>query len=80
MTKNHKLLKCVVVGDGGVGKTSLSNVYSYDSFEYFPTCKSTFTKKMVIGDSIREFELRDTPGQDEYAILRHASYYATVST
>ena len=80
MTKGT--LKCVVVGDGGVGKTCLLSVYANDEFpkEYVPTIRDNFRMHLQVGDSMRELELYDTAGQEGYSKLRPLSYPGTVST
>ena len=78
---NKKTLKCVVVGDGGVGKTCLLSVYAQDTFPeiYVPTIRDNFRMNVLINDSMRELELYDTAGQEDYAKLRPLSYPGTVS-
>jgi Ras-related C3 botulinum toxin substrate 1 len=73
-------LKCVVVGDGAVGKTCLLWVYQKDEFpqEYVPT---VFTNSVVSnleykGKSVH-MSLWDTAGQEEYDRLRPLSYPGT---
>ena len=80
---NRKALKCVVVGDGGVGKTTLLRVYVHDVFPEpkYVHCHlgdAEFCKNMLINDVQYEFELCDTKSQDEYSILRTVNYPQTV--
>ena len=76
-----KPLKCVVVGDSGVGKTCLLTVYAQSHFPetYVPTIRDNFIMKVVSGDQVYELELFDTAGQEEYEKLRPLSYQGTVS-
>ena len=76
-----KPLKCVVVGDSGVGKTCLLTVYAQSHFPetYVPTIRDNFIMKVVSGDQVYELELFDTAGQEEYEKLRPLSYPGTVS-
>ena len=45
-------VKCVVIGDGGVGKTSLLITYVYGKFpsQYLPTVFDTYTKEVKIDE------------------------------
>ena len=76
-----KPLKCVVVGDSGVGKTCLLTVYAQNHFPetYVPTIRDNFVMKVLSGDTVYELELFDTAGQEEYEKLRPLSYPGTVS-
>ena len=76
-----KPIKCVVVGDGGTGKTCLLTVYAQNHFpeEYVPTIRDNFTMKVLCGDgTVSDLELFDTAGQEEYDKLRPLSYPNTV--
>lgn len=77
-----KPLKCVVVGDSGVGKTCLLTVYAQSHFPetYVPTIRDNFVMKVLSGNTVYELELFDTAGQEEYEKLRPLSYPGTVST
>ena len=69
-------IKCVVVGDGGVGKTCLLITYSKDEFpsEYVPTIFDNYSVKVQIAEETYTLELFDTAGQEEYDRLRPLSY------
>ncbi|OHT12705.1 small GTP-binding protein [Tritrichomonas foetus] len=69
---NHKP-KLVVVGDGGVGKTSIVVRYTRDQFtqEYEPTLAENYTTRIQVDDdTVIEIEIADTAGQDDFKALR----------
>ncbi|KAK7477719.1 hypothetical protein BaRGS_00031007 [Batillaria attramentaria] len=72
-------IKCVVVGDGGVGKTSMLLRYVNDDFltEYMPTCFDSYSVPLDLGDKQGSLVLIDTAGQETYDRLRTLSYYNT---
>lgn len=76
MSKN---VKCVVVGDGTVGKTSLLLSYTQNRFpvEYVPTIFENFTTGVEVDGTPFHLSLWDTAGQEEYARLRYLSYPET---
>ncbi|GFO13254.1 cell division control protein 42 homolog [Plakobranchus ocellatus] len=71
--------KCVVVGDGGVGKTSMLVRFVQGDFftEYQPTDFDSFTVSMALGDEWMPctMTLVDTAGQETYDRLRTLTYH-----
>lgn len=68
----RNLYKIVVLGDGGVGKTSLTIQLCLDQFveTYDPTIEDSYRKQLVLDDEACVFEILDTAGQEEYTSLR----------
>ncbi|KAL6338721.1 hypothetical protein AAG906_023870 [Vitis piasezkii] len=71
------LLKVIVLGDSGVGKTSLMNQYVYKKFsqQYKATIGADFvTKELQIDDKLVTLQLWDTAGQERFQSLGSAFY------
>jgi len=62
----------VVVGAGGVGKSSLTNQLINDYFpdEYDPTIEDLYRKQLVIDKKACLLDILDTAGQKEYSSMR----------
>ena len=77
--KEVKTCKVVLIGDSGVGKTSITSFYIYEKFdnEITSTTAASFVTKNVRFDEYNgsiKFEIWDTAGQEMYRSLAKFFY------
>ncbi|XP_076316714.1 cell division control protein 42 homolog [Tachypleus tridentatus] len=69
-------VKCVLIGDGAVGKTSLVVSYTIDKYpsEYVPTAFDNYSAVVTVDNLPVRLQLCDTAGQDDFNSLRPLCY------
>ncbi|XP_037399624.1 rho-related GTP-binding protein RhoU [Pygocentrus nattereri] len=73
----ERRLKCVLVGDGAVGKTSLIVSYTTNGYpsEYIPTAIDHFSARVAVDGRPVQLQLCDMAGQVEFERLRPLCYH-----
>ncbi|CAF3213757.1 unnamed protein product [Rotaria socialis] len=75
----NKTIKCVCVGDGCVGKTSMLISYTTNTFpqSYVPTVFDNYSVTVMINNEPCTLALFDTAGQTGFELMRAFSYTNT---
>eukprot|EP01135_Chromosphaera_perkinsii_P006594 Nk52_evm19s553 gene=Nk52_evmTU19s553 len=76
-SRKKMLLKVIILGDSGVGKTSLMNQYVNKKFsnQYKATIGADFlTKEVAVDDRLVTMQIWDTAGQERFQSLGVAFY------
>lgn len=72
-------VKCVLVGDGSIGKTSLVVSYTTNGYpvEYVPTAFDNYSVVVRVDSKPIKLQICDTAGQDDFDSLRPLCYPQT---
>lgn len=82
MHRKKVLLKVIILGESGVGKTALMNQYVNKRFSssYKATIGADFlTKEVMIGDKLITLQIWDTAGQERFQSLGVAQAHSVLS-
>ncbi|KAL3277095.1 hypothetical protein HHI36_012453 [Cryptolaemus montrouzieri] len=77
MSLKDKKIRITVVGDGGIGKTSMLIAYkdkTFDDSQYTPTVFDVYSMTVPINNENCTVILSDTAGQEEFDKLRKFAY------
>ncbi|XP_045467745.1 ras-like GTP-binding protein RhoL [Harmonia axyridis] len=77
MSLKDKKIRITVVGDGGIGKTSMLIAYkdkTFDDSQYIPTVFDVYSMTVPINQEDYTIILSDTAGQEEFDKLRKFAY------
>lgn len=74
-----RTVKCSVVGDESVGKTSMIITYATKRFpmDFLPTVSDNYAVNFIGNKELCQLSLFDTAGQEEYDYLRTQTYPGT---
>ncbi|KAF7487997.1 Rho-related GTP-binding protein RhoU [Sarcoptes scabiei] len=74
--KKMKRLKCVLIGNDRIGKTSLIVSYTTNGYpsDYIPTAFDTYSVLVTIDNKPCQLQLCDTAGQDDFDSIRPLCY------
>ncbi|KAL9647544.1 hypothetical protein ABK040_006900 [Willaertia magna] len=69
---NYCEMKIAIVGEGGVGKSSITIRYQRNVFleEYDPTIEDHYRRCLKVDENTYYLDIIDTPGQEEFKSLR----------
>ncbi|EAL72419.1 Ras GTPase [Dictyostelium discoideum AX4] len=72
-SNNNNSMRLCVMGDGGVGKTSITIQFISNHFVncYDPTIEDLYRKQCLIDDQVYMLDILDTAGQDELNAIRN---------
>lgn len=72
MSTQIKEYQLVVMGGGGVGKSTLSVQFIQGQFvdEYDPTIEDSYRKELVVDGETISLDILDTAGQEQYSAMR----------
>ncbi len=69
-------IKCIVTGDGNVGKTSLLLKYTTDNFpdQHEATVFDSYSTQVCVSNTTIDMVFYDTAGQEDYDAMRPLTY------